>query len=29
MFALVSYVGENMVEIAILAPLAILIEGPI
>lgn len=29
LFALFSYVGENMVEVAILAPLAILIEGPI
>jgi len=28
-FALFSYVGENMVEVAILAPLVILIEGPI
>jgi len=28
-FVLFSYVGENMVEVAILAPLAILIEGPI
>jgi hypothetical protein len=29
MFALVSCEGENMVEVSILAPLAILIEGPI